>query len=72
MNMGSIMGLIQMVVENDLKQVVSKQRIMCHGEVYTNEWEVNPMLDLVKQETERIESRFLDIYVQKLRQFNDA
>lgn len=66
------MGLIQMVVENGLKQVVSKQRVMSQCEVYTNEWEVNPMLDLAKQETERIESRFLDLYVQKLRQFNDA
>ena len=41
-------------------QVVSKQRVAEHGEVYTNEREVNAMLDLVKQETERIESRFLE------------
>lgn len=33
---------------------------MDHGEVYTRKREVNAMLDLVKQETERIESRFLD------------
>lgn len=31
-----------------------------HGEVFTNEREVNVMLDMVKQETERIESRFLE------------
>lgn len=31
-----------------------------HGEVFTNEQEVNAMLDLVKQETERIDSRFLE------------
>ena len=31
-----------------------------HGEVFTNEREVNAMLDMVKQETERIDSRFLE------------
>ncbi|WP_223111590.1 DNA methyltransferase [Thiospirochaeta perfilievii] len=41
-------------------QVVSRQRVSDHGEVYTSEREVNAMLDLVKQETERIESRFLE------------
>ena len=41
------------------KQVKSKQRVSDHGEVYTAEREVNAMLDLVKQETERIDSRFL-------------
>lgn len=33
---------------------------MDHGEVYTNPREVNAMLNLVKRETERIESRFLE------------
>lgn len=42
------------------KQLVSKQRIADHGEVFTSEREVNAMLDLVKQETERIDSRFLE------------
>lgn len=42
------------------KQVVSKKRVADHGEVYTSKREVNAMLDLVKQETERIESRFLE------------
>ncbi len=42
------------------KQVKSKERVANHGEVFTNEREVNAMLDLVKQETERIESRFLE------------
>ena len=41
-------------------QTKSKQRIADHGEVFTAEREVNAMLDLVKQETERIESRFLE------------
>jgi len=41
-------------------QVQSRQRVTDHGEVFTAEREVNAMLDLVKQETERIESRFLE------------
>ena len=41
-------------------QVISKKRVTDHGEVYTGKREVNAMLDLVKQETERIESRFLE------------
>ena len=41
-------------------QIKSKERVAEHGEVFTNEREVNAMLDLVKQETERIESRFLE------------
>ena len=46
--------------ENNNKQVKSKQRVADHGEVFTSEREVNAMLDLVKQETERIDSRFLE------------
>ena len=42
------------------KQVTSKKRVADHGEVFTNKREVNAMLDLVKQETERIDSRFLE------------
>jgi hypothetical protein len=42
------------------KQIKSKQRVAEHGEVFTGEREVNAMLDLVKPETERIESRFLE------------
>jgi len=41
-------------------QIKSKQRVSDHGEVFTSEREVNAMLDLVKQETERIDSRFLE------------
>jgi len=40
--------------------IKSKQRVRDHGEVFTQEREVNAMLDLVKNETERIESRFLE------------
>lgn len=42
------------------KQVISRKRVEDHGEVYTRKREVDSMLDLVKQETERIESRFLE------------
>lgn len=41
-------------------QIKSKQRVAERGEVLTGEREVNAMLDLVKRETERIESRFLE------------
>jgi hypothetical protein len=42
------------------KQVKSKQRVADHGEVFTAKREVNAMLDMVKEETERIESTFLE------------
>jgi hypothetical protein len=41
-------------------QVKSKKRVADHGEVFTAQREVNAMLDLVKHETERIDSRFLE------------
>jgi hypothetical protein len=44
-------------VSNTIK---SKKRVTDHGEVFTAEREVNAMLDLVKHETERIDSRFLE------------
>lgn len=40
--------------------VKSKQRVADHGEVFTPPWMVEAMLDLVKDETERIDSRFLE------------
>ncbi|MDT8439478.1 MAG: DNA methyltransferase [Wenzhouxiangellaceae bacterium] len=42
------------------QQVRSKQRVADHGEVFTPGWMVDAMLDLVKEETERIDSRFLE------------
>ena len=42
------------------QQVKSRERVQQHGEVFTNEREVNAMLDLVRHETERIDSRFLE------------
>jgi len=41
-------------------QVKSRKRVSEHGEVFTSSREVKAMLDLVKQETERIDSRFLE------------
>jgi hypothetical protein len=40
--------------------VKSKQRVADHGEVFTPPWMVEAMLDLVKDETERIDARFLE------------
>ena len=37
--------------------VKSKQRVADHGEVFTPAWMVEAMLDQVKDETERIDSR---------------
>ena len=42
------------------KQIKSKERVAEHGEVFTNEREVKAMCDLVKDETERIDSRVLE------------
>ena len=41
-------------------QIKSKERVSEHGEVFTNEREVNAMLDLVKDESYNIESTFLE------------
>ena len=46
--------------ENMEKQVKSKERVADRGEVFTAEREVKAMCDLVKDETERIDSRFLE------------
>jgi hypothetical protein len=48
------------MTKNPAPQVKTKKRVSDHGEVFTNEREVNAMLDLVKSETERIDSRFLE------------
>ena len=40
--------------------IKSKQRVADHGEVFTPSWMVEAMLDLVKEESERINSRFLE------------
>lgn len=40
--------------------IKSRDRVVAHGEVFTPAWMVDAMLDLVKAETERIDSRFLE------------
>lgn len=40
--------------------IKSKKRVADHGEVFTPEWMVDAMLDLVKEESERIDARFLE------------
>src|SRR5271170_6254536 len=41
-------------------QIKSKKRVADHGEVFTPPWMVEAMLFLVNDETERIDSRFLE------------
>ena len=41
-------------------RVVNKQRVADHGEVLTGKREVDAMLDIVQQETRRIDSRFFE------------
>ena len=43
-----------------MPQTKSKERVRDHGEVFTAEREVKAMCDLVKDECERIDSRFLE------------
>ncbi|RQW83632.1 MAG: SAM-dependent DNA methyltransferase [Methylococcus sp.] len=43
-----------------MTSIKSKQRVADHGEVFTPAWMVEAMLDLVKNETDRIDSRFLE------------
>jgi N-6 DNA Methylase len=43
-----------------MSQIKSKKRVADHGEVFTPSWMVEAMLNLVKDETERIDSRFLE------------
>ena len=46
--------------ENTKSQIKSRQRVAQHGEVFTNPREVNAMLDLVRDESFRLDSRFLE------------
>ena len=43
-----------------MELIRSKKRVADHGEVFTPEWLVDAMLDLVKDESERLDSRFLE------------
>ena len=48
------------MLDNKESQIKSKKRVADHGEVFTNEREVKAMCDLVDNETQRIDSRFLE------------
>mgnify|MGYP003350873812 CR=1 FL=1 len=52
--------LFEEIETEKVEQIKSKKRVADHGEVFTSDREVNAMLDLVKDETLRIESRFLE------------
>jgi hypothetical protein len=55
---GNLILVCQMSMSAD--QIKSRERVADHGEVFTPAWMVEAMLDLVKDETERIDSRFLE------------
>ena len=47
-------------IPQPMSLIKSKKRVADHGEVFTPRWLVEKMLDMVKGETERIDSRFLE------------
>ncbi|QGH69789.1 SAM-dependent DNA methyltransferase [Pseudactinotalea sp. HY158] len=49
-----------MTLRDAQRLVKSRQRVVDHGEVFTPAWMVGDMLDLVKHESERIDSRVLE------------
>ena len=49
-----------MTLSDAQRLVKSKQRVADHGEVFTPSWMVEDMLDLVRAESERIDSRVLE------------
>ena len=58
--MAKIMTLKTEQLHKSSSQIVSKERVAEHGEVYTAEREVKAMCDLVNDETQRLDSRFLE------------
>ena len=45
---------------NSEELVKSRKRVVDHGEVFTPSWMVEDMLNLVKEEAERIDSRLIE------------
>lgn len=43
-----------------MSSIRTRKRVADHGEVFTSSWMVEAMLDLVKEESDRIDSRFLE------------
>lgn len=59
--MGELTGSVEIMNQTKQeKQIISRKRIADHGEVFTPAWMVGAMLNLAKDETERIDSRFLE------------
>ncbi|MEE0998826.1 MAG: DNA methyltransferase, partial [Treponemataceae bacterium] len=58
--MAKVMTLKTEQLHKSSSQIVSKKRVAEHGEVYTAEREVKAMCDLVNDETQRLDSRFLE------------
>ena len=56
---GTILPIL-IVTDDNESLVKSRKRVADHGEVFTSSWMVEDMLNLVKLETERIDSRFLE------------
>lgn len=54
------MNVTQSVEETMANLVRTRQRVRDHGEVFTPAWLVEAMLDLARDESERIDSRFLE------------
>lgn len=52
--------LVEIGKPSPMNLIKSKRRVADHGEVFTPRWLVEKMLDLVKGETGRIDSRFLE------------
>ena len=48
------------LLKNTEELVKSRKRVVDHGEAFTPSWMVEDMLNLVKDESERIDSRFLE------------
>lgn len=53
-------GKLESLKHETMTSIKSRQRVADHGEVFTPEWLVEAMLNLVNDETERIDSRFLE------------
>lgn len=51
---------VRVGLSQDASLIKTRQRMADHGEVFTPAWVVEAMLDLVSDETERIDSRFLE------------
>ena len=58
--LGGEKGLMPNSQAHEPSRIIARDRVETYGEVLTGAKEVNAMLDLVKQETERVDSRFLE------------